>query len=224
MHTNDPSSGRETIGFDLDDVLLEFFPVFAKVLAREHGLDVAHVERQQWDYIAIPEITDAGLNLSDVRRIVHQACHDKAAHQARPVLSEATADTVRRLRRDGHRVVLTTARPPTSAAVVAAWLEEVGIVLDELRFGASSKRTVDVLVEDSREQAEAAADAGVVVFVPDRPWNRHEALDARPNVVRVVDPAELYPRMRAHLDGLDDPFGFQTAAAVGQASEASDQV
>lgn len=208
-----PRGARDetTIGFDLDDVLLSFYPVFADVLLREHGIDARQAERTAWEYVEIAQVQAAGLDQNDVRRVVQQACVDADAHEGRPLIHEALRHAVRRLRRDGHRVVLTTARPPTAAVVVAQWLESVDVVFEELRFGPRSKLGLDVLVEDNAVHVLRAAEAGTVVFVPDRPWNRAPALDAHPCVVRYWDPEELEPLLRSRLAGQDDPYGFTTA-------------
>ncbi|MBW3582471.1 MAG: hypothetical protein KY455_05160 [Euryarchaeota archaeon] len=211
MHQRTKGPEPRLIGFDLDDVLLEFFPVFAYRLLEAHGVDVRRAKRTDWEYVRLPEIVAAGLTESDVRRVVHQACHDHGAHADVGPIDPVMVQTVRRLRRDGHRVVLATARTPSSAAVVATWLDRHGLVFDELRFGRGSKLGLDILVEDSAHQVLRAVATGSQVFVPDRPWNDRPDVRGHPNVTVYDRPDALYPLMAARIQGVKDLYGFSSA-------------
>lgn len=97
----------------------------------------------------------------------------------RAQVQPGAADMLDALRRCGWHIIILTARPwrPPTEAVTRAWLQENGIVYDELVFDADKatfcrQRQVAVLVEDAPHNVLPCCAAGVRVFMPRQPYNR----------------------------------------------------
>lgn len=131
--------------------------------------------------------------------------------QVRP----GAAEVLRTWRRAGWYIVILTARPwrPPTEAVTRAWLEDNGIVYDELVFDADKaafcrRRRVAVLVEDAPHNVLPCSEAGVRVFMPCQPYN---AAVEHARVVRFTDWRELAPLLLPQAAQVL-PGGFATVA------------
>lgn len=89
------------------------------------------------------------------------------------------AESVKAVKGMGHEIVIITDRtfgssPEVSKGHTLEWLDEHGIVYDEIHFSANKAIVpTDIFVEDKPENYTALAMAGTKVWMVNRTWNRH---------------------------------------------------
>jgi hypothetical protein len=99
-----------------------------------------------------------------------------------------------RVRRDGHRIVLITARdfgsPLAARTQTMRWLDRNGIPYDELWMRPATEKTsipVDYFIDDNYNIFCAMQQAGVKSFLLDRPYNRGISVGNRGTLEQYVD-------------------------------------
>jgi len=91
-----------------------------------------------------------------------------------------TVEAVNRIYSLGHRVVIITDRPfgknggKNSRRATFKWLRKHGVKFHEVHFTANKDSVnVDTMIDDKVENFVDLRDAGVDVYLLDRPWNQH---------------------------------------------------
>ncbi|HWI66669.1 MAG TPA: hypothetical protein VNT75_33060 [Symbiobacteriaceae bacterium] len=153
------------IGLDLDGVVAHSVPNWINVL--NTGFGTTYGPDELPDTHGTPDMA--------------AFCDDHLVELLLPVrpMPGAVA-AIERLRREGHELVVITARSQSVRRLTEAWLEYYGIGVDRLHFleGAGKAATaraeqIDMLVEDTPKHALAVAEAGIPVLLFGAPYNRH---------------------------------------------------
>lgn len=152
------------IGLDLDGVIVDSVPNWIRILNTQFGSNYGPDELP--DTHGTPEMA--------------AFCDDHLIELLMPNRPMAgAAEALHRLRREGHELVVITARSQCVRRLTEAWLEYYGFQVDELHFleGADKAVTaraagINLLVEDTPKNALAVAAAGVPVLLFGAPYNR----------------------------------------------------
>jgi hypothetical protein len=85
--------------------------------------------------------------------------------------------TVVRWREQGHFIHITSHRDPTAYDATARWLDEIGLVYDDLhcsddKVGRCVELEIDLLIDDSPLNLARALEHGMLVATISHPWNR----------------------------------------------------
>jgi uncharacterized HAD superfamily protein len=111
--------------------------------------------------------------------------YDNAFYGALPPLADAV-ESVRVLTQQGPCYFI-TARPEEFQAVTAEWVArqgfpaEIPVICTWYKAQLAGELGLTHFAEDSHEQAERLAAAGLEVFLFDYPWNRHVVCDPTPS-------------------------------------------
>ena len=168
------------IGVDVDDVLAESLPGYLMAFRSYFGRDV-EIEDAAWEIFArYPEIP-----AEEMWRFFAKL-DETDFLGTRPVYAEA-ATAMRALAGAGHRLVVVTGRLLAHRDHTRRLLQNAGIaeLFEDLvhRDGEAAaeykprvvrERRLDLLIEDERHVAVAAALVPVPVLLFDRPWNQGE--------------------------------------------------
>jgi hypothetical protein len=168
------------IGVDVDDVLVESLPGYLMAFRSYFGRDV-EIEDAAWEIFArYPEIP-----AEEMWRFFAKL-DETDFLGTRPVYAEA-ATAMRALAGAGHRLVVVTGRLLAHRDRTRRLLQNAGIaeLFEDLvhRDGEAAaeykprvvrERRLDLLIEDERHVAVAAALVPVPVLLFDRPWNQGE--------------------------------------------------
>ena len=109
--------------------------------------------------------------------------------QPKPLAKEVIDE----LKNDGHTIKIITARyheTPNSERITRQWLKDQGINHDGLIFDCQEKEigcrkeSIDVFIDDNKENCLAVADAGIKTFIFDALWNQ-DFTDSRVKRVHV---------------------------------------
>lgn len=152
------------IGLDLDGVIVDSVPNWIRILNIEFGANYGPDDLP--DTHGTPEMA--------------AFCDDHLIELLMPNRPMAGAvEALRRLRREGHQLVVITARSQCVRRLTEAWLEFYGFHVDELhclegadKAVAARATEIDLLVEDTPKNALAVAAAGVPVLLFGAPYNR----------------------------------------------------
>lgn len=151
------------IGVDCDNVIYPFADIFRlyceDVMGRHLPTPTVWNFEKEWD-----------LSIERFHRLLRRG-HDRGIVFSLGAPPKTAIDVLGELRH-AHEVVIVTARPAYSKRATLAWLDHWEIPRDDLVF-ADDKAAVDidVLIDDSPLQIEAARAAGKVGIVFDQPWN-----------------------------------------------------
>lgn len=118
-------------------------------------------------------------------------------------------DTIKKLKEEGHEIVIVTARWPEGNCDVYGltleWLKKNDIIYDDIVFNASDKSKValekklDVFIDDSFKNCISVANIGVKAYIIDSRTNK--GLESE-NVTRVYSWPDVYD----HLADIGDTF------------------
>lgn len=193
------------IGIDLDGVCFDFSASLLRYLI-DIGLELpsgAHGETNTWAFYE-----QWGLSLDEF--IAY--CNDGAdagyvfAGPVRP----GTNDAFDILHAAGHELHIITDRAFGSTRFVSEertreWLAEHGLTYESLTFsGDKTCVKTDYFVEDKLQNYDALEEAGVRVFLVDRPWNQVEGGDDRRRVDGVRHFAQIVAQELAEADVKSD--------------------
>ena len=192
---------------DIDDVLSETARALCGLAAREFDRHVEYENVDGFDLQEVFHLTD-----EEMARFV-KLSHAKECIEAYEEVPGAVAG-VKALREAGHQVELVTGRPAFSAAATSAWLEEVGLLNENVTYvdkynrhfeaGENLPRTLtmaelaarryDLVIDDSPVVlARLAGWSWAKVFIFSRPWNAK--MKSADNMTRVQNWAEILERI-----------------------------
>ena len=171
---------KPIIAVDFDDVICEFNRCYAEHHNQEYGTSVQYKDIWSFD---MPTIWNLDIKIINTR--VRWFCHQR--HHTITVCPEA-ASVLPRLAQT-HELHIVTSRCESLCDITTAWLQSNQLnVFSKLHFTNGlgslhpdrkrSKLSVCheigalCLIEDAAANAEATAEGGVPVLLPDRPWNR----------------------------------------------------
>lgn len=158
-------------GIDVDAVLADTVNAILERLNAEHALSLCLDDVTEY-YVDV-WLGDRP-HLAELRT---RLLYDNAFYGGLPALADAV-ESVRLLSRQGPCYFI-TARPEEFTTVTADWMARQGFPVDIpvictwYKTQQAAELGLTHFAEDSPEQAERLAEAGLEVFLFDYPWNRH---------------------------------------------------
>ncbi len=177
------------LGFDIDGVIANFAEPFTKIVEEKYGTRLNEADIYTFDLSLILGVTKAERN----QLVVETLQKDLPANpEAREVLQ--------RLYREGHKISLLTARYGSLLETTKAWLNAERIPYTQLlllNVGAKYLAridTLDLIVEDSLEDAIEWTQKVKTVLIYDHPWNK--SLNVKNLIKRVHGWNEIYQEVQ----------------------------
>lgn len=154
------------IAIDIDSTLHHYWDVLSDAARRRFGVELPYEEQLTW---GITRLRDEQL-----RCVIEETHCDKAILAGRPY--PGAVETVNRWAGDGHFVHITTHRHQRAHAATERWLRQIGLQFDELycsfdKVSRCCEISIDVLIDDSPENIQAALDRGITAATLLHPWN-----------------------------------------------------
>lgn len=190
------------IAVDIDDTLTESFAYFQPCVAEYFGADIEELRRKKISYGNLPDAWKA-----DELRFC-QTYYDRLVPDT-PFKPDA-AWAVRKLKEQGHRIVIITAR--TAAFYTDPYqttreeLRRGGIPYDKLictfdKGAACAEEHIDLLIDDVPANCDAARERGVSTLLFTSEANRetaseHTRVSSWSEVLEHINQAALQPRQR----------------------------
>lgn len=181
---------RIIFGIDIDDVLCQTSALMIKIFKELYGVEIDFNRLTSYHF---SEIKGFPLTKEQVVR-AYDKFHQGDSLRAEPVAGAREALLI--LRACGHCLWLPTARPEWVRGDTEKLLAKYNYLYDKLIFSNQKHliTEVDYWVEDNGSQAKLLAEAGKIVFLITRPWNRR--VRKHPNIVRVKNWMEILDWLR----------------------------
>ena len=154
------------IAIDIDSTLHHYWDQFEAAAKRRFGVELPY-EDQLWHIDRLrPE---------QVRACVAETHSDEQILAAEPY--PGAVETVRAWKEAGHFIHITSHRDTAAHHATERWLEAIGLPYDELycswdKVARCREIGIELLIDDSPVNLEAAVDAGLRVATLAHPWNR----------------------------------------------------
>jgi phosphoglycolate phosphatase-like HAD superfamily hydrolase len=180
------------IAIDIDSTLHHYWDVLSDAALRRFGVELPYDEQLTW---GITRLRDEQL-----RCCVEETHCDAAILAGRPY--PGAVETVNRWAQQGHFIHITSHRRQSAHAATERWLEDIGLRFDELycSFDKITRCTeigIDLLIDDSPVNLQAALDRGIAAATLLHPWN--EDVCETEDVVAARDWAELAAKLEPVL-------------------------
>lgn len=155
------------IAIDIDSTLHHYWDQLSDAAQRRFGIVLPYEEQVTW-----------GITLLRPEQV--RACVEETHSEQRVLAAEpypGAVETVRAWHADRHFIQITSHRAIASRDATARWLRRIGLPYDELycsydKLSRCREIGIDVLIDDSPVNLEAALDAGIVAATLLHPWNR----------------------------------------------------
>lgn len=176
------------IALDIDSTLHHYWDLLERIAAERFGVTLRYEDQHRW-----------GIATLDPDQVL--ACVQET-HSEANILGAApypgAVETVRSWHERGHWIHVTSHRAVTTREATERWLAQIGLPYDDLhcswdKIPRCVELGVDLLVDDSPVNIEAALAEGLLVATLAHPWNR--VFEGRSGVVVGVDWAELGSRL-----------------------------
>jgi len=155
------------IAIDIDSTLHHYWDQLSAASQRRFGVALPYEHQVTW-------------GITRLRPEQVRACVEETHSEARVLAAEPYAGAVEAVRdwhEQGHFIHITSHRALASQEVTERWLRQIELPYDEL-YCSYDKVTrcreigIDLLIDDSPPNLEAAIDAGIAVATILHPWNR----------------------------------------------------
>ena len=155
------------IAIDIDSTLHHYWDQLSDASRRRFGIALPYDEQLTWRITLLrPE---------QVRACVEETHSDEQISASEPY--PHAVETVRAWKEAGHFIHITSHRHGGAHDATAHWLDRIGLPYDELycsddKVAHCRAIGIDLLIDDSPVNLEAAIDAGLRVATIEHPWNR----------------------------------------------------
>ena len=155
------------IAIDIDSTLHHYWDQLSAASRRRFGIALPYEDQVTWGITLLrPE---------QVRAAVAETHSDERVLAAEPY--PGAVETVTGWHRAGHFVHITSHRATTCQAATEEWLANIGLEYDELycsddKVARCREIGIELLIDDSPVNLEAAIDAGITAATLLHPWNR----------------------------------------------------
>jgi uncharacterized protein len=155
------------IAIDIDSTLHHYWDQLSDAAQRRFGIALPYEEQDTW-----------GITLLRPEQV--RACVEETHSEQRVLAAEpypGAVETVRGWHADLHFIHITSHRATGSRHATERWLQRIGLPYDELycsydKISRCREIGIDVLIDDSPVNLEAALAAGIVAATLVHPWNR----------------------------------------------------
>ena len=155
------------IAVDIDSTLHHYWDQLAAVAKRRFGVDLPYESQLTW-------------RISRLRPEQVHVCVQETHREASVLAAEpypGAVEAIRGWHEAGHFIHITSHRATEAHAATARWLANIGLPHDELycsfdKVARCREIGIDVLIDDSPVNLEAALDAGITAATLLHPWNR----------------------------------------------------
>ena len=154
------------IAIDIDSTLHHYWDQFEAAAKRRFGVELPY-EEQLW-------------HIDRLRPEQVKACVEETHSEAQILAAEpypGAVETVRAWKEAGHFIHITSHRDTAAHGATERWLQEIGLPYDELycsfdKVSHCRAIGIELLIDDSPVNLEAAVDAGIRAATLSHPWNR----------------------------------------------------
>jgi hypothetical protein len=173
------------LGFDIDGVIADFSQALLETIKKNYGLALNKTDIYCFDLNVV-----LGLPKSEGKQLIVEVLQKDLP------LNTGAKETLEQLSREGHSIHLLTSRYDVLRDVTQSWLKEKGIPYTQLHLLNVGKKylakvdPLDLIVEDSLEEALGWTQKVKNVLVYDQPWNK--TLNVRNLTKRVYNWDEIY--------------------------------
>ncbi len=155
------------IAIDIDSTLHHYWDQFAAAAKRRFGVTLPYEDQRTWGI--------SRLRPEQVRACIEETHSDDRVLAAEPY--PGAVETVARWHADGHFIHITSHRQDHCSAATERWLRRIGLPYDELycsfdKISRCRDIAIDLLVDDSPVNLQAAVDHGIRAATLVHPWNR----------------------------------------------------
>jgi hypothetical protein len=154
------------LGFDIDGVISNFVRTFIRLVERKYDVILKEADIYYHDLNLV-----LGISKKENQQLIRETLKEDLA------LNRGAKETLEKLCSEGHDIFILTARPHDLVEVTKAWLKKKGIPYTELvQLNAGEKYcakvNLDLIVEDSLEDALEWSQKVKNILVYDHPWNQ----------------------------------------------------
>lgn len=154
------------LGFDIDGVISDFVKTFIEIVKRKYGVVLKRTDVYCHDLNLV-----LGITKKDGNQLIRCTLGEDL-----PV-NNGAKEAMERLREEGHKIFIITARPSNSIEMTKTWLRHKGLPytqLVQLNEGKKylAKVKLDLIVDDNLEDALEWSQRTENVLVYDQPWNQ----------------------------------------------------
>jgi hypothetical protein len=154
------------IAIDIDSTLHHYWDQFEAAAKRRFGVELPY-EEQLW-------------HIDRLRPEQVKACVEETHTEERILAAEPyphAVETVRAWKEAGHFIHITSHRTTATHHATESWLQAIGLPYDELycsydKVSHCRAIGIELLIDDSPVNLEAAIDAGIRAATIGHPWNR----------------------------------------------------
>jgi uncharacterized protein len=154
------------IAIDIDSTLHHYWDQFEAAAKRRFGVELPY-EDQLWNIDRLrPE---------QIRACVAETHSDEQILAAEPY--PGAVETIRAWKEAGHFIHITSHRDTAAYHATERWLQAIGLPFDELycswdKVARCREIGIEILIDDSPVNLEAAVEAGLRAATLAHPWNR----------------------------------------------------
>jgi uncharacterized HAD superfamily protein len=173
------------LGFDIDGVIANFTQPLLEAIKENYGLNLKTTDIYTFNLNIV-----LGITKKEGNQLIAQTLKKDVP------LNLGAKETLEKLSRDGHSIYLLTGRYEFLRDITQSWLKEKGVPytqLHMLNIGEKYRANVeplDLIVEDSLEDALEWTHKVKNVLIYDQPWNR--TLNVRNLTRRVYGWNDIY--------------------------------
>jgi uncharacterized HAD superfamily protein len=155
------------IAIDIDSTLHHYWDQLSDAAQRRFGIALPYEDQVTWGITLLrPE---------QVRACVQETHSEQRVLAAEPY--PGAVETVRAWHADGHFIHITSHRATDCHDATERWLRRIALPFDELycsydKIARCREIGIDVLIDDSPVNLEAALDAEITAATIVHPWNR----------------------------------------------------
>lgn len=183
------------LGFDIDGVIANFTEPLLETIKEKYGLTLKVTDIYTFDLRIVLGITKA----EGIQLITETLKKDLP-------LNSGAKETLEQLSREGHSIYLLTGRYDHLRELTQTWLKEKGVPYTQLHLLNIGEKylanvdSLDLIVEDSLEEALEWTRKVRNVLVYDQPWNR--TLNVKNLTKRVYNWNQIYSEIQVLLKSL----------------------
>ena len=179
------AEGTMNLGFDIDGVIANFTNPLLEIIKKNYGLTLKATDIYCFDLCIV-----LGITKPEEEQLIFEVLKQNLP------LNLGAKETLRLLSGEGHNIYLLTSRYGHLFDVTNSWLKEKGIPYTQLYLLNSGEKylakvhPLDLIVEDSLQEALGWATKVKTVLIYDQPWNK--TLNVKNLTKRVYNWNEIY--------------------------------